>query len=247
MLNRRGQWRSIAALVPQNSRGTSLAKGHTRWVAALVSGGLDSAVLAASLARAGRRVAPVFIRQGLRWEAAEQYWLRRWLARLPGKIAPLVTLDLPAGDLYDPRHWSVAGRRVPQARDPDEAVELPGRNLLLAAKAAVYCARQGIPQMAFGTLRGNPFADATPAFRRALSAALTAGLGRRLTVIAPLAGLTKAQVIRRGLGLPLGWTFSCLQPRGRRHCGRCQKCGERRSGFLAAGVPDPTSYAVRGV
>src|SRR3989338_2428282 len=210
--------------------------------AALVSGGVGRAVLVASRARAGRRVVPLFIRQGLRWETVERYWLGRWLAAVPGRLAPLVTLEMPVGDLYEARHWSVAGRRVPQSRDPDEAVELPGRNLLLAAKAAVYCARHGIPQMAFGTLRGNPFADATPRFRRALGAALTVGLGRRVAIVAPLAGLTKAQVIRRGRALPLGWTFSCLQPRGRRHCGRCQKCGERRRGFREAGIPDPTDY-----
>jgi len=227
----------------QCQRGLTPAGSDPIGVAALVSGGLDSAVLVASLAAAGRRVVPIFIRQGLRWEAAEHYWLRRWLPRCPGAVAPLVTLDVPVGDLYDARHWSVAGRRVPQARDPDEAVELPGRNLLLVAKAAVYGARHRISQITLGTLKGNPFADATPTFRRALSAALTAGLGRRVAVTAPLAALTKAQVIRRGRALPLGWTFSCIQPRGRQHCGRCQKCGERRRGFQAAGVPDPTRYA----
>lgn len=29
------------------------------------------------------------------------------------------------------------------------------------------------------------------------------------------------------------------------HCGRCSKCRERRDGFEAAGVPDPTAYAHR--
>lgn len=218
-------------------------RGQRPSVAVLVSGGLDSAVLVASLARAGRSVVPIFVSQGLRWEPVERYWLRRWVTRCPGRVAPVVTLAVPVGDLYDARHWSVAGARVPRASDPDEAVYLPGRNLLLAAKAAVYCALHRIPQLALGTLKGNPFADATPSFRRALSAALSAGLGRRIEVVMPLAALTKAQVIRRGRGLPLAWTFSCLQPRGRHHCGRCQKCEERRRGFRQAGVPDPTRYA----
>ena len=56
-------------------------------------------------------------------------------------------------------------------------------------------------------------------------------------------GLHKRDVLRRGAGLPLEHTFSCLRPAGGRHCGRCNKCAERRAGFRDAGVPDPTRYA----
>ena len=199
--------------------------------AALVSGGLDSAVLVETLARRYQRVVPIYVRQGLRWEAAEQYWLRRWLGHWPARrVAPLVTLALPMTDLYA-RHWSVTGRRVPRATDPDPSVYLPGRNLGLVTKAAVYCALHRIPVIAMGTLKGNPFADASPAFRQALGRALTLGLGVRVTVAAPLAALSKEQVVRRGRGLPLALTFSCINPRGREQCGRCQKCEERRRGF----------------
>jgi 7-cyano-7-deazaguanine synthase len=38
-------------------------------------------------------------------------------------------------------------------------------------------------------------------------------------------------------------TFSCLAPQGRRHCGRCNKCAERKRAFRQAGIPDPTKYA----
>lgn len=201
-------------------------------VAALVSGGLDSMVLVATLARRWR-VIPVYIRQGLRWETAEQYWLRRWLAVFPRRqVAPLVTLMVPASDLYG-QHWSVSGR-VPRASDPDAAVWLPGRNLLLLAKAVVYCAQHRIPTIALGTLKGNPFADAGPTFRRQISQVASLALGGRIQVIAPLATLTKSQVIRRGRGLPLHLTFSCIDPDGRQPCGRCQKCGERRRGLQQA-------------
>lgn len=208
--------------------------------AALVSGGPDSAVLVGTLARRGTRVVPIYIRQGLRWEAAEQYWLRRWLAAFPRRqVAPLVTLAAPAAE-PSRRHWSVTGIGVPGAAAPDAAVELPGRNLLLVTTAAVYCAARRIPRIALGTLKGNPFADATPLFRRALGRALTLGLGRPVTVEAPLALTRKARVLRRAAQwrLPLGLTFSCLNPRGRAPCGRCQKCEERRRGFRQAGLHD---------
>ena len=43
---------------------------YNRTVCVLVSGGLDSDVLAAELARRGP-VVPVYVRQGLAWEAVE--------------------------------------------------------------------------------------------------------------------------------------------------------------------------------
>jgi 7-cyano-7-deazaguanine synthase len=181
--------------------------------------------LVADLAKRYRRVWPVFIRHGLRWEALELCALRRFLkaAQLP---APVV-LDLPVRDLYG-RHWSVTGKGTPGARSADAAVYLPGRNLLLLAKAAVFCAQRGIGTIAVGSLAGNPFPDATPKFFRDF------GRVARVRVIAPYRRLTKVQVLRRGRGLPLHLTFSCLAPRRGRPCGCCNKCAERQRAFQSA-------------
>ena len=51
---------------------------------------------------------------------------------------PLQILDEPVAEVYGP-HWSTSGSSVPDARSDDEAVYLPGRNVLLVAKAAVWC------------------------------------------------------------------------------------------------------------
>jgi 7-cyano-7-deazaguanine synthase len=70
------------------------------------------------------------------------------------------------------------------------------------------------------------------------------GLAAPLPVETPLSGLTKAEVVRRAAGLPIELTFSCLNPTvDHRHCGACNKCAERRKGFVDANVPDPTAYA----
>lgn len=212
-------------------------------VCALVSGGLDSCVLLAELTRRGQRVWPVFIRQGLIWETAELRHLRRFLRLTPAlaRCEALTVLTLPATDLYA-RHWSTTGRSVPHARTPDAAVYLPGRNLLLLAKAAVFCAQHGIPTIAIGTLARNPFADATPRFFRDFARVAGPALGQSLRVIAPFRALAKADVLRRGRNLPLHLSFSCLAPRRAHHCGRCNKCAERRLAFRAAGIPDRTRY-----
>jgi 7-cyano-7-deazaguanine synthase len=209
--------------------------------AVLVSGGLDSAVLLVRLLRSGRRVWPVYCRCGLAWEAAELYWLRRFLraVRSP-RLLPLRVLDIPVRQVYG-AHWSLSGRGVPGSRSADAAVYLPGRNVLLLSHVAVAGADRGITRLALGTLRGNPFADASPKFFRAMGRALSLALGRPIRIEAPLVRLRKAALLRSAVGLPLHLTFSCLRPRlpaGRqaawRPCGRCNKCAERRRAFRAA-------------
>ncbi|MBI2104481.1 MAG: 7-cyano-7-deazaguanine synthase [Candidatus Omnitrophica bacterium] len=200
-------------------------------ICVLASGGLDSAALLIRCLKAGGRVAPLYLRCGFVWEAAELHWLRRFLrsVRSP-RLLPLQVLDVPLRSTYG-AHWSLTGRRVPGASSADEAVYLPGRNVLLLAHAAVRCAQRGITTIAIGTLAGNPFGDGSPRFFRGMSACLSLALRRPIRVLAPLRRLTKPALIRATPGVPWALTFSCLRPRGRRHCGRCNKCAERRRAF----------------
>jgi 7-cyano-7-deazaguanine synthase len=216
-----------------------------RSVCALVSGGLDSCVMLAALARRYRKVYPIFIRQGLVWEGAELAHLRRFLraAKIP-RVQSLTVLDLPVRELYG-AHWSITGRRVPRATTPDEAVYLPGRNLLLLSKAAVFCKLHRIDAIAVGSLGHNPFPDATPKFFRDFARAAGEALDFRIKIIAPFRTLSKEQVVRRGhrLGLPLRLSFSCISPKNGLHCGRCNKCAERQQAFHNAALGDLTRYA----
>jgi len=216
----------------------------SRPLAVLTSGGVDSAVLTADLARQGWVVQPLYIRLGLAWEAAEETHLRRFLDTLPAKLRPLplVVLNLPIADVYG-AHWSVSGADVPDDTTPDSAVYLPGRNLLLLAKSTVWCVLNGVEAIALGTLKGNPFADSGPEFLSLFGSLVQLGLDRPLEVRTPFAGLTKAQVLELGRDLVLEHTFSCIAPVAAHHCGRCNKCAERRDGFAGAGIEDRTLYA----
>ncbi len=211
-------------------------------LAVLVSGGLDSAILLAEALRERPAVFPLYVRFGLAWEDAEGAHLRRFLeaVRTPA-LRPLTVLDLPVRDLYGD-HWSLTGNGVPGADTPDEAVFLPGRNVLLLAKALVWCHLRQVPAVALAPLAANPFPDATPDFFAAYEAAVNQALAGRVQVLQPYRGLHKAEVLRRGRHLPLEWTFSCIRPVNGRHCGACNKCAERRRGFAEAGLPDRTVY-----
>jgi 7-cyano-7-deazaguanine synthase len=234
-----------------------------KYSAVLFSGGLDSAVLIADAlaprivgegSAERRRVVPIYISVGFAWETEERAMAQRLFAhpRFAGALPP-VTLSFDMRDVFPPAHWAVRGE--PPAYDtPDTDVYIDGRNVILLSKAAVFMARHAAAALAhgspasitlmLGSLAGNPFPDATAAFFAAMAHALSRGLGMPIAIEAPYASMSKADVIRKGIGLgvPLELTISCMNPKDGRHCGRCSKCRERRDAFTAAGVADPTVY-----
>ncbi len=216
---------------------------HARTTAALVSGGVDSAVLVSELCKNHTEVFPLFVRGGLIWEETELEHLGRYLQAIGClKLRRLTVLDLPVCDIYG-EHWGTTGHGVPDANSPDEAVYLPGRNLFLITKAAVWCVFNHVDVLALGSLCANPFSDSTPEFDAAVSDVVYKAVGGRVVVVRPFAKLSKSEVIRRGAELPLELTFSCINPKLGKHCGVCNKCAERRRGFDEAGRRDLTPYA----
>jgi len=212
-------------------------------VGVLASGGLDSSILVGHLLGQGRPVQPFYIRSGLVWQAGELPALRRYLRAIATEnLAGLVVLDLPLADLYA-GHWSLTGDNTPGAESPDESVFLPGRNALLIVKAAVWCQLHGIGQLALAPLGTSPFEDAGDAFFGDFQAAMNRGGQRPLALLRPFGEMTKGQVMQLGRDLPLALTFSCIAPAAELHCGRCNKCAERRAAFREAGLEDRTVYA----
>jgi len=214
-------------------------------VIALASGGPDSAALLRHLSGRFSRVFPLYVRAGLSWERPELAAMHRFLraARIP-RVAPPQIMSLPSTDLYR-GHWSVTHRNVPGARTGNKSVYLPGRNLLLIAKAAVLAPLLKAGTIAIGTLKGNPFGDATRCFRYSMSKAISFALRTEIKVIAPFSRHHKEDLIGMSGGLPLHLTFSCIDPVRGIHCGRCNKCAERIKAFRMAGLTDRTRYAYR--
>lgn len=220
-----------------------IGSANTAQMAVLFSGGLDSAILLGHLLAEGRRVWPLFVHCQWHWQADELRAARRYLAAIdrPG-LERLVELQMPLADLYHD-HWSITGRQVPRADEPDENVYLPGHNPLLLVKAHLWCRLNGVDQLALGALASNPFADATEDFFRQFEAAMDQAVCGHVELVRPLGQFSKRQVMRLGRELPLELTFSCLSPVAGAHCGACNKCAERRQAFQNAAMTDPTSYA----
>jgi 7-cyano-7-deazaguanine synthase len=149
---------------------------------------------------------------------------------------------MPLEDLYG-NHWSISGKDEPDDSTADEAVFMPGHNPLLLLKPSLWCQMHGVGRLSLATLANNPFDDATPKFFAAFEDMLGRAAPERVQVVRPFAHLAKQNVLQLGRHLPLELSFSCLSPANNLHCGRCNKCAERRRAFHEIGRSDPTRYA----
>jgi 7-cyano-7-deazaguanine synthase len=212
--------------------------------AILVSGGLDSAILLADMVNQKfPKVWPVFVQCGLYWEKTELEYLKRFINAIKApNLAELIILDVPVGDLYKD-HWSLTGMNVPDVESPDEAVFLPGRNVLLTAKALLWCNLNQVKSLSLAVLESNPFPDATDSFFLTMEQAINESVSGNVKLLRPYAGKHKTDVLKIGRNAPLEHTFSCIYPIKGMHCGKCNKCAERKNGFSQASMKDPTSYS----
>jgi 7-cyano-7-deazaguanine synthase len=184
-------------------------RGSGRTCTLLLSGGIDSATLAAVLlARGAWQPTALFIDFGQRAAAAEREsshliarhygigWVER---RLAGGLAP------PLG-------------------------EVEGRNDMLVAVAAMLPA----DAVAIGTHAGTPYADSSPAHGDAWQRLLDVQHHGRKRLLAPLLRLTKHEVVAlaRDCDVPLALTRSCDDAGG--PCGSCTSCLDRRHALAGA-------------
>lgn len=213
-------------------------------VTVLTSGGVESSALLVKYSRKFQSVYPLYVKTGISWENSEIYWLKKLLRKLRSRsIRPLTILELSMEDLYW-HHWSVTGKGVPGSDTDDSAVYLPGRNIILLSKAALFCAMNEIPTIVLGPLSATPFPDSAIRFFKKMQSALSEGLKFPIDIETPYLKLKKIEVLRKVSQAPWHLTFSCIQPKKHLHCGQCNKCAERKRAFKEAGVIDKTKYWV---
>ena len=208
----------------------------------MLSGGLDSAVLAAEEART-YVVHPVYVAGGLAWEEGEQRVIRAAAEppavhrRAAPACSPSRASNSACATCTRTSHWALTG--TPPAYDtPDEDVYLHGRNIALLSKAAVYAAtpqdlahrrraagRQSVSRRHAAVLRG--------AERGVLARAGRADRNRRAVRAAAQGRCGEDR--RAAWACPFELTLSCMNPSGTTHCGLCSKCRERRDAFRGRG------------
>ena len=217
----------------------------------LLSGGLDSMVVAGLAREAGFRLLALTIdynqRHRIELEAAA-----RIAATLGAERHIVLPLDLTGfgGSAL------TADIAVPKSGVEEGVIPItyvPARNTIFLSLCLGWAEAARARDLFIGVnaLDYSGYPDCRPEFIRAFEAlanlATRAGVeGGRFTVHAPLIAMTKADIVREAarLGLDAGMSWSCYDPApGGTHCGLCDSCRLRARGFAEAGVPDPTRYA----
>ena len=214
----------------------------------LLSGGLDSTTVAAMARARGFRLLALTIdyNQRHRIELA----VSAHVASLYAERHIVLPLDLSGfggsaltADIDVPKRGVMPGIPV---------TYVPARNTIFLSAALGWAEAAGARDLFIGVnaLDYSGYPDCRPefiaAFEGLANLATKAGVeGDRFTVHTPLASMTKADIVRAGtaLGVDFGATWSCYDPQGDLHCGRCDSCRLRAKGFAEAGIADPTRYA----
>jgi 7-cyano-7-deazaguanine synthase len=220
----------------------------------LLSGGLDSATVAAIAARDGFVVHALSFRYGQR-HAVELDAAAAVAASVGAAQHHVVDIDLAAfgGSALTDESIAVPKDRDEAAMGDDIPVTyVPARNTIFLSFALAWAEVLGSSDIFVGVnaLDYSGYPDCRPeyvaAYEQMARLATRAGVeGAPLTIHAPLIEMTKADIIRAGveLGVDYAQTVSCYDPDlTGAACGGCDACALRRKGFAEAGLTDPTRY-----
>ncbi len=215
----------------------------------LLSGGLDSATTLAIARQRGFSCYALSCHYGQRHEA-ELAAARRVAAAL-GAVEHR-ELAIPLGE-FGGSALTDAAIAVPEHGGTGIPVTyVPARNTVLLSFALAWAEVLPADAIFIGVnaIDYSGYPDCRPefiaAFQRVVDLATKRTVeGSAIRLEAPLIGLGKAEIIRRGveLGVDYAITVSCYRADDSgRACGRCDACRLRREGFAAAGLADATRY-----
>lgn len=231
----------------------SLDTKHTRPKAVvLLSGGLDSATVAALAQSEGYDVFAISFDYGQRHKA-ELVAATRIASQMKACDHKIIRIDLNGMGGSALTDESLTVPDFQQRADNEIPITyVPARNLTFLSFALGWAEVLGARHIFIGVnaVDYSGYPDCRPEFiaqfERVANLATAAGAETApFRIVAPLQYLTKAQIIQMGAGLGVDYrqTVSCYSPdlEGRA-CGRCDACHYRRQGFDEAGLLDATVY-----
>lgn len=216
----------------------------------IVSGGLDSVVMAHLLRAEGHNLHLLSFDYGQRHKKELEY-SRLCATRLN---ATHNVIDLQSvGGVLGGSALTDNSIAVPHGHyaAPSMAITIvPNRNAIFLAIAYGVAVAQNAQLVATAVHAGDHFIypDCRPDFITSFDAmqrVAVEGCGdANLKLHAPFVQKTKAEIVQIGAGLkvPFEETWSCYEGLDV-HCGRCGTCVERKLAFEEADVSDPTEYS----
>ena len=217
-------------------------------VTAIVSGGLDSTVLAYALKDAENELELLSFNYGQRHKRELAY--AGFTAGRLGAKFQVLDIDF-LGKLLSGSALTDTGVAVPHGHYADESMKatiVPNRNAIMLAIAYGIASAGGSDVVALAVHGGDRpiYPDCRKEFLDAFEMMeILAMEGSKCpTLYAPFVTYSKADIVKLGhrLKVPFEDTYSCYEG-GAIHCGQCGTCVERKEAFKLAGVVDPTKYA----
>ena len=218
----------------------------------LVSGGLDSATVLAQAIADGLICTALSVNYGQR-HVVELDCAREVVKHAGVTDHRVVTIDIGGfggsaltDDAIDVPNYNSTAQEV-----GIPVTYVPARNTIFLSVALGLAEVIGAQDIFIGAnaVDYSGYPDCRPDFIHAFEqlanvATKCAVEGDSIRIQAPLINLTKADIIRRGIGLNVdyGLTSSCYNPgENGEACGQCDSCGIREAGFSDAGYPDPAT------
>ncbi len=184
----------------------------------LVSGGIDSTYLLRRLVQRKYRVYPLFINYGHKACKVER--------AVVTKICE--DLDISFQELDVSGMGKIPSGLTDSNVSPIEDPYFPGRNLILLSLACSYAVSHKISVVTMGLTAGTDFADQSLEFIKMATQVIIQALGRKITILTPLIGLNKLEVIRsaKKFNIKISDTYSCYVG-NKDPCNKCLSCKER--------------------
>ena len=211
----------------------------------LLSGGLDSYTAAAAAMKDGYQLDAITVRYG-QTHGREVAAARRVAASLG--VGRHVELDVNLSAFGGSSLVGDGDIPTSGVQPGIPSTYVPARNTVFLALALAFAETRGADAIVIGVnaIDYSGYPDCRPeyiaAFERMAALGTRAGVeGHTIRILAPLARLSKGEIIRLGtsLGLDYGLTHSCYSSHDDGPCGVCDSCRLRAKGFAEAGVRDP--------
>ena len=185
----------------------------------LVSGGLDSTLIAVMMLEEGIEQFPLFIDYGQR--AAKQEWETCQAVYSRHGLPSPVRMDLSGYGAV------ISTGLTRESLDIRTNAFTPGRNLMFLLMGAAYAHQVKANSIALGLLseKFSLFPDQRADFLAKAESTLTAALGHSIKIVTPLFEFSKADVVKLAKQKDISGTYSCHAGSGT-PCGSCISCME---------------------
>ena len=218
----------------------------------LLSGGMDSAVVAAVALNDGYDVSALHLNYGQRTQSRELqafYDLCEYYSIQEKLIVDIEYLNQIGGTSLIDKSIPIPKNAVENTRIPNTYVPFRNGNILAIAVSWAEVIGADAIYIGSNTIDSSGYPDTSKEFLETFELAANLGTkfgiagSSKLKIKAPLIDLSKKDIVLKGkeFNVPFELTWSCYED-NEIACGECDSCLLRLRGFQEAGAIDPIPY-----